>query len=292
MQTPDYSPHIAHVARASGPAQWWRIPLVLVCFVVLSMLLALPFNAISTALLPGPTQAAYTGQPTQGAAILGLFEFVIFGLALFLAVGMFHGRGLLSAIGPLRQAWRAFRRVVAAMLILTVVTWWLPDLEPAPFRSSLSFGSWLQFLPLFLVALAIQTGAEELLFRGYLQQQLGKLSSSPWVWMVFPSVVFGLLHYPNHPGPNAWPLVGLIILSGMIYADLTARTGNLGAAWGLHFIGNFFAIGIFSMNDSSGGMALYLVNWDLAVALPPMHLILFFGAEIVYWLAARLALRV
>jgi hypothetical protein len=67
---------------------------------------------------------------------------------------------------------------------------------------------WASFLPLALVGVLVQTGAEEVLFRGYLQQQLAARFASPLAWMVLPSVIFALLHYqPELMGENAWLMV-------------------------------------------------------------------------------------
>ncbi len=54
-------------------------------------------------------------------------------------------------------------------------------------------------------ACLIQTGAEELVFRGYLQQQLAARFASPLIWMVLPALIFGAVHYdPATAGPNVW----------------------------------------------------------------------------------------
>jgi DNA-directed RNA polymerase subunit RPC12/RpoP len=46
------------------------------------------------------------------------------------------------------------------------------------------------------VGVLIQTGAEEVLFRGYLQQQLAARFASPIAWMVLPSAIFALPALP------------------------------------------------------------------------------------------------
>jgi len=115
-----------------------------------------------------------------------------------------------------------------------------------------------------LVALAIQTGAEELVFRGYLQQQLAARFASPVVWALLPSVGFGMLHYdPATLGANAWLVVGATGLFGLIAADLTARSGTLGMAWGLHFANNFVALALIAPLGDLSGLALFRVPFAM-----------------------------
>ena len=58
-------------------------------------------------------------------------------------------------------------------------------------------------------------------------------------------------------GANAWLVVGLTGLFGLIAADLTARSGTLGLAWGLHFANNFFALLIVAPQGALSGLALF-----------------------------------
>jgi hypothetical protein len=124
---------------------------------------------------------------------------------------------------------------------------------------------WLRFLPLMLVLLFCQVAAEELAFRGYLMQQLGSRFRSRAIWWVAPALIFGALHLDfGTYGPNAWLIAAAAALIGLIAGDLVARTGNLGAAIGLHFGNNFFALLIVGIPGPASGLALRLSNLDLA----------------------------
>ena len=90
---------------------------------------------------------------------------------------------------------------------------------------------------------------------------------------------------------------------GLACADLTARTGNIAAAVGLHFSNNVFAtVLIDTQGAPSSGLALWLFPADEApldpAALPlfgpwtPVDILLSALSVLVMWLAARLALRV
>ena len=118
----------------------------------------------------------------------------------------------------------------------------------------------LPVLPLLL----IQVTTEEVIFRGFLQQQLAARFNSPWLWMVLPSAIFGALHYqPSVLGENALLAVVMTTLIGVFAADLTARTGNIGAAVGLHFVNNFFAMCFLSLSGGMSGVSLYVTPYTV-----------------------------
>ena len=72
----------------------------------------------------------------------------------------------------------------------------------------MEFGLWLSFLPLAMAGILLQTGAEELLFRGYLQQQFAARFKSAGPWLILPSVLFGLAHYdPSADVEIRWLIV-------------------------------------------------------------------------------------
>ncbi len=128
---------------------------------------------------------------------------------------------------------------------------------------NLPFWDWMKWMPLALPLLFVQISAEELIFRGYLQQELGARYSSPLIWILVPSLVFGALHWDTETfGDNAILIVIGTTLFGIFAADVTARTGNIGAAIGLHFTNNFFALFITSMQGDMTGMSLYLTPFD------------------------------
>ncbi len=79
-----------------------------------------------------------------------------------------------------------------------------------------------------LVLLAATSAvAEELLFRGAMLDAWGLVPSS---------VVFALLHIP--PRLSLWPWTASSLVVGLLFAELTLLTGNLGAATAAHFVVN------------------------------------------------------
>jgi uncharacterized protein len=189
-------------------------------------------------------------------ALVGLlFTFVGMALGAFAAVRWVHKRPVASLFGPRDLVLRDFAMGVGVFLLVAIpsalIVLALIDVTPG-----VAWSTWALFLPVALVGLLIQTGAEEILFRGYLQQQLAARFLSRWVWMVLPSLLFGLVHYaPAEMGQSAWLLVVATGFFGLLLADLTARSGSIGLAWGLHFANNVVAMLIFTTGEALDGLA-------------------------------------
>ncbi|KXO08001.1 putative membrane protein precursor [Moritella sp. JT01] len=75
--------------------------------------------------------------------------------------------------------------------------------------------------------------AEEVLFRGYIQRQLGQYIS-PWVGIVITSILFGLAHFSGGPF-----FILVATLAGGLYGLTYHWTGKLSAAILMHFAFNF-----------------------------------------------------
>ena len=140
-------------------------------------------------------------------------------------------------------------------------------------RPNVDISQWLTFLPVALIAISVQTLAEEMVFRGYFQQQLAARFKSFVVWMIFPSLVFGALHFnPAIDRATALGVFAITSLFGLVAADLTARTGSIGAAWGFHFANNCLAMLLISVDGMLSGLALFRTPIDLAEAGLPLGL--------------------
>jgi len=163
----------------------------------------------------------------------------------------------------------------------------------APMVPNLPVLTWLALLPLSLLALLVQTSAEEILFRGYIQQGLAARFRHPLIWLVLPSVLFALGHYlPAEAGENAVLITIWAGVFGLLMADLTARAGTIGPAVAVHFFNNFTALILFSSPTSLNGLALYLLPYEMSdvQALRPW-MVVDFAIMIIGWLVARLAIR-
>ena len=225
-------------------------------------------------------------------AMLGGFGFVTAGV--FVAARLLQNRSLFSIAGEPRELVRQFIRVSLYLLILAGVMLLLPPYQmDAPMEANLPVLIWLALLPFSVLALLLQTSAEEILFRGYIQQSLAARFRHPLIWLVLPSVLFALGHYlPAEAGDNAVLIAIWAGMFGLLMADLTARAGTIGPAVAVHFFNNFTALLLFSSPTSLNGLALYLLPYEMsdAEALRPWMAV-DFAIMIVGWLVARLAIR-
>lgn len=220
-----------------------------------------------------------------------LFSFTAWIVAIWITLRWVHNRCFAPVLGA--TVLRDFRRVLTALVILNLALVILPPWDLlAETRPGLDTGRWLMLLPLSLLAVLVQVSAEEILFRGYLQQQLAARFRSPVVWMGLPSIVFAVAHYDVAMGSNAWLIVVWAGMFSLLMADLTARTGSLGAAIAIHFINNTVGILIISPPDYLSGLALYNYTFEMTDEAVVRRLLpIDFALMIVSWLAARVVLR-
>lgn len=253
------SPLRDFTAPARPRIEIWRTLLGLVLFFVFYSVAV--GGGLALLLSDDPGAAA---DPTAQAGprltllLLGIFLPAV--PVLWLVLRLVHRRGLGSLLGPAPLAGDFLRGLALALgywaagavLMLLVA----PAPDPGPVRSD----------PALLVPalglLLVQIGVEELVFRGYLLQQLGARFRSPLAWALLPSVLFGGLHYANGATPaEGLAATAFATIVGLILAGATARRGGLGAALGLHYGINFGGLILIGAPGMLGGLALW--QWDL-----------------------------
>lgn len=202
----------------------------------------------------------------RATILLYLASFAGLALGVWLAARLLNRRRPARLIGPGGFRPRAFAVGIAVVaLVGLAANLATPMLAPAVRQAGLA--GWAAWLPLALPALLVQTTAEELVFRGYLMQALAARFRSPAVWWLVPAGLFGLLHWnPAEFGPNAWLAVLSAAATGLVLADVTARTGNLSLAMGLHFANNVSALLVVSLPSPIADLALYTAAIDPADA--------------------------
>ncbi len=257
-----YTAHRAFIAPAAYAPEIWRVIVMIIAFEV--VFLASP--ALFMVLLPTENLRI---QFEEGVTIFGtLSQFAFFGVALagfLFLLRLLHGRGFYSLTGPYDRAKQDLIRVLLGVSVwLLIIEILPPAIDMAEIEVMRGFGLWLAIIPISLVVLLVQVGTEELFFRGYLQQQFACLSRHPLVWMGIPSAIFGALHFWNGHGAAqgiVWAVWAAAL--GLACADLTARTGNIGAAIGLHLANNAFALLIVGISGWPGsGVALFLYPYQ------------------------------
>ncbi|MEM8591283.1 MAG: type II CAAX endopeptidase family protein [Pseudomonadota bacterium] len=240
---------------------------------------------------------AFFQLPVDGGSALAaplvlvlLFQFVFMALAVALVTRFFHRRPVSSIFGDLNRLLPDFLRMAALALAMSVVATALAvlilDIEWRDVT-----GAWIIMALAAIPLLLIQTGAEEMVFRGYLLQQLGaRFSAKAWIaWLLLPSVIFGAAHVgPHVTGVNLAAVLAITTLFGIIAADMTARTGSLGAAWGFHFVNNVQALLVITLAGPLSGLGLGQIAMDANdPSALPLYLANALGLIVLYLLWRR-----
>ncbi|TCO73519.1 CPBP family intramembrane glutamic endopeptidase [Rhodovulum euryhalinum] len=292
-----YRPHESLIQPARARPELWRLVAggVMAVAVHLGLIYAafgLVAAASGTEIAASVFAGVFATTLTVADALWLLASFGCLVVGTLVAARLVHNRGLVSLTGPPGRAIADFARVLWALALLYAALWLIlpTGLEVTP---NLGGGRWLALLPLALPLILLQVGAEELFFRGYLQQQLAARFKSPAIWIGLPAALFAWGHYlPEQSGGNALMVAAWAGLFAAVAADLTARTGTLGAAIALHFANNAVAILVIALPGPVAALALY--TYPFAAddpALGPLFLV-DLGVIAVSWLAARVVLRV
>ena len=277
----DFSSHI------SERFDIWRIVLGLFLIGTLCLGAAFGLGFLAAAFFPDLTPEIFVmdqglgNSPKDLALILSIF--ILPWVALAVVMPLVHRRTPLVLLGPSHRVnWRHFRIaaiVVLAMIVGFEMAFQLParllDLPTYQAHMVLELPQWALWLLPMLLLLFVQIGAEELLFRGYLLQMIRARGGGFWLAIALPSLAFGLLHYePDIFGNNAYLFVANTTVWGILLCKVTLRTGNLGAALGIHFANNLTAIFLLGMDGNMNGMALFSTEVDLKSSMMSAALIL------------------
>jgi membrane protease YdiL (CAAX protease family) len=226
-------------AADTGGNGWWRyvlgIALIVACWLlggayVYALVLQLPLGAI-------------TEFVAINASILVLLTTVI---AVVVAL---HRRPWRTLVTP--QPRIDWRRIIAGgavwglLLLLGAAVEsllfpgryaWTPDLQ-----------RWLPFALAALLLTPLQCLAEELVFRGYLMQALGRLWRQPAFVAVASSAVFVVPHLynPEVAAYGLWIMAANYFAMALFLATITLRDGRLELAIGAHAANNLLlALGV------------------------------------------------
>jgi membrane protease YdiL (CAAX protease family) len=112
---------------------------------------------------------------------------------------------------------------------------------------------WLLFFILALLLTPIQCAAEEVFYRGYLLQALGRISRHPLVAASLSSVLFTLPHLanPEVTANGMLIMVAAYFIYGLFFALVALRDASLELCIGAHTANNFFLTVLFNYKDSA-----------------------------------------
>lgn len=280
----------SYIAPARTRPGWWRP--ILGAFLVVAfwfVIVMVPFVAWMTyAAMRGQDPGAFMAQlssPDSGNAVVTLVflaTFAGFWASLWIVTEVLHGQRFLTLFAPERSIrLRQFATGLGLAVVFNAAA--LPFalvLLEAPVRAA-ALDNWLLLLGPILICVFIQATAEELVFRGYLLQQLAIRFRSPVIWGGLPALTFGILHVSNVPDPqHAAYYVAITTVTGMTFAALVWRTGALWMAVGMHVGVNVLTLTVLGAEGIVSGTQIWLYPASAIDVLLPVNLglsVLFFG---------------
>lgn len=222
---------------ARGRTAWWRYGVTVILALVFAMgggAMLLVGLDLAGVLPPDLERRLTTPDDPVGFLIGNGLLFALILAAFAAAIGVMHAKSPADVAGP----WRGRQFLAGAgVWTLAVAGVSLIDLAIAP--AGFAFTGDARTWPLFLAALpalAVQTFAEEFLFRGYVTQAILLALRRPWPTALLSGLVFGAVHIPN-----GWPQAASAVVFGVVLAMVAMRTGGLSFTFGLHLANNLFA---------------------------------------------------
>lgn len=275
------TPFDAYIAPARERRGVWRFigSIIVIVAVWLLWTVAVLFGRVAYGILvegipPGQALEGAQSMLTDGSpgGIMAILITFIGGwLGVWAALALFHKRSFRTLFAPDRRLrWNEFGAgfgLAMAFLVLGMIVAVL--VVGAPTRSTLPFSDWAIWLIPLAIGIFFQASAEELLFRGYILQQLAVWSRNPIVWAVLPSAFFGMLHLNPAAALETNLLIGAITaMVGVTTAALVWRTGSLAMAMGLHVGVNLPALTLFGADGGQiTGAQLFLFEGSQTLTL-------------------------
>ncbi len=285
---PGETPFQLWVDAARPREQVWRtvIGLGLIGVVWMAWTLVLMFGCIGLGLVkPEAFQAMFgmadiplTHSDTVVMLLIALATLWGFTLGVWLVARLVHKRPFRSVVAwDYRFSLPQFGvgcAIAAGYLVISMG--WSIVSGNGPHRSELALETWLLVLAPIALVVFVQAASEELVFRGYLPQQLAARFGSPIVWGFIPSVLFGLMHAANSPGNQTYALyyVAIATIMGMVMLVMVWRTGSLAAAMGFHFVNNIGALTVAGADQGPSSIALFVWSPEQMMASASTELLL------------------
>lgn len=232
-----------------GKNHWWRYALSII--VILGFWLFLGGLPIIALVVIGLIRGTITPNDTNPIEKLGAFDlyaaillgFIPLFIGLFLSVRFIHGRRVMTLITPLkRPIWKRFWLGFGVWTLLvglaSLVEAWL---YPGRYQFTFMPAEFLAFLVVGLALIPIQSGTEELLFRGYILQSLGLKVRNPVILSIMNGLFFWLPHLGNpEVEVDFWLVSSMYVTLGIFFTAITLRSQGLELALGAHIANNLF----------------------------------------------------
>ena len=262
---------------ALGLNQWWRWVLGFIAVLIIWIGLGAIGLVIAGCIFLRATNAfgltcsdsmVVSGDGSLIAQIvLGGSGFGIGLIGLWLVVKLIHKKALIRVVTG-RTSFD-YHRYLYAMLVALCVSVVLLLANRFILQVEMTFQQpnwgYLLFFLFVIVLVPIQTGFEEVFFRGYILQGTMLLVRNKLVLAIVSGVVFALPHLTN-PEPGSYgivPYVAALVSMGFFFAVLTLLDGGIELALGYHAMNNLF-MGLVANTETAAFVtpSLFVIHHD------------------------------
>lgn len=261
---PQGSPVPFEALGRTGRCQWWRFALavpsliavyaLVVLIAVLAAGLALmpimPFAELRQAISLAGAMSDWSPVSDRDALIaFAAMMITVAALlpALWVTVRVVHGRKWRTLVtGRAKFDTRAFLASFGVAAGLMAVAHAATHLVlGGGYAYVLDIGRYLLFLPLVLLLVPAQVLAEEVLFRGYLVQLVGRFTRHRAIVVVAPAAIFTTAHFANAEvsAGGLW-VIAYFGVTSLYLTWLTVRGNGLEYPFGFHLATNLFALSV------------------------------------------------
>jgi membrane protease YdiL (CAAX protease family) len=239
-------------AAGLGRNEWWRYALGLGLIVFATFFVGGVPLAVGVMVVTLDGRPATDVNRTNGALIgvspglslaLTLLPFVMAFCAILLTARLIHRRPASSLVAPGRPIrWGRVAQGFAAWFVAGVVNSLVEAvIFPGRYSLTLDPGRLLPFAVVATFLFPIQSSSEELFFRGYLLQGLGRLTRNRLLLAFVTGLIFAGLHIENpEVGSEFWLVMAFYFAFGVALALISMRDNGLELALGVHAANNLF----------------------------------------------------
>jgi uncharacterized protein len=245
-------------AGREGKNDWWRYLLgILLSFLVgYAIIGAIPLAVLAFIKLPfyeviksgeKLTDPDFLHVNKNLLLVFVLFIFVAAAFFLWIAVRFIHKKRFMAIIASDRQpfSWSRYFTGFGIWIGFSIITLGIMyAMEPESFTLVIDPANFFVCIIVCLIMLPIQTGWEEVFFRGYLLQGLGLWLKKPLWPVIITGLIFGLMHMANTEVSvhGVAEMLPQYVLPGLVFGIIAALDERLELAMGIHFANNLFGI--------------------------------------------------
>ncbi|MCU4155752.1 CPBP family intramembrane metalloprotease [Carboxylicivirga sp. A043] len=221
-------------------------------FIIIKTITPLP-EGVDESMVDLMNPVSYGVNPTIALALM-IFPFITMLIGFIACYKPFHGRNFKNVInGTTSIRWR--RIIIGFAVCFVVASFFLVVDYYMNIKKYELRLNWRALIPLAVVSFLLipfQAFYEEIVFRGYIAQGVGRLFKNRLVVILVPSLLFALLHAfnPEVEKHGFWAMMPFYFIAGLTYAIISILDDGIELAMGLHAANNIFS-SIFIVTEDS-----------------------------------------